>query len=319
MKKALIVRLSSLGDVALTSVVIDPLIERGYKPFILTFKPYDRLFEDDWRITALGTTKEELFSKEFLRDLKGRGFDLFLDLHKNLRTFLLRKKLKGRWISYRKDSLRRRLSVRFRTFRRPYYVTESYLRVLQEPAGPARPKIVVSEERLEKLREFLPRGDFVVLAPGARYRKKRYPYFKELADIFLENGFGVVWVGDEEDRRVLGEVKGLNLCGRLSIPDVLGVIRLGRLFVGNDSGLLHCARAVGTPSVQIYGGTHPTLGFSLYPEEGRVVIKNLDCQPCDVHGKGKCRLGDYRCLEIEPAYIFGEAMKLLSWHRSQRG
>ena len=178
---------------------------------------------------------------------------------------------------------------------------------------------MVSEERLEKLREFLPRGDFVVLAPGARYRKKRYPYFKELADIFLENGFGVVWVGDEEDRRVLGEVKGLNLCGRLSIPDVLGVIRLGRLFVGNDSGLLHCARAVGTPSVQIYGGTHPTLGFSLYPEEGRVVIKNLDCQPCDVHGKGKCRLGDYRCLEIEPAYIFGEAMKLLSWHRSQRG
>ena len=311
MKKALIVRLSSLGDVALTSVLIDPLIERGYKPFILTFKPYDQLFEDDWRITAIGTSKPDLFSKELLEDLRRRKFDLLLDVQRNLRTFLLKRKLGGRWISYRKDSIRRRLSVRFRFFRKPYYVTESYMRVLKEPKGPVRPRIVLSEERMEKLRELLPEKKFIALGPGARYRKKRYPYFKELADLFMEKGFGVVWLGDEEDRRILGSVKGVNLCGKLSIPDVLGVIRLSLLFVGNDSGLLHCARTVGTPSIQIFGGTHPTLGFSLYPEEGRVVIKNLDCQPCDIHGKGECRFGDYRCLEIEPSYIFGEAMRII--------
>ena len=318
MKKALIVRLSSLGDVALTSVLIDPLIEKGYKPFILTFKPYDQLFEDDWRITAIGTTKSDLFSKELLRELEERSFDLFIDVHRNLKTFILKRKLRGRWLSYRKDAVRRRLSVKFKAFRKIYYVTESYLRVIEEPKGPARPRIIVSGERLEKLKEFLPEGEFVALGPGARYRKKRYPYFKELAELFMENGFSVVWLGDEEDRKTLGSVKGVNLCGRLSIPDVLGVMKLSTLFIGNDSGLLHCARAVGTPSVQIYGGTHPTLGFSLYPEEGRVVIKNLDCQPCDVHGKGECRFGDYRCLEIEPSYVFGEAMKVLSLRSPER-
>ena len=317
MKKALVVRLSSLGDVALTSVLIDPLIERGYMPFLLTFKPYDQLFEDDRRITAIGATRSDLFSEELLKELREKRFDLLIDVHRNLRTFLLRRKLRGRWILYRKSSIRRRLSVRIRSLRKVYYVTESYLRVLGEPGGPAKPRIIVSEERLKRLRELLPEERFVALGPGARYRKKRYPYFKELADLFIESGFGVVWIGDEEDRRALGSVKGVNLCGKLSIPDVLGVLSISLLFVGNDSGLLHCARAVGTPSVQIYGGTHPTLGFSLYPEEGRVVIKNLDCQPCDIHGKGNCRFGDYRCLEIEPSYVFGEAMKVLSLNRER--
>ncbi len=317
MKKALIVRLSSLGDVVLTSVLIDPLIRAGYKPFILTFKPYDQLFEDDWRITPLGTTKEDLFSKEFLKELRSHRFDVILDVHLNLKTLLLRRKLGGRWISYRKESLRRRLAVRLRAFRKIYYVTESYLSVLKgiAPKGDPLPKVLLSEERLERLREILPSGEFVSLGAGARYRKKRYPYFKELAKLLIDSGFEVVWVGDENDRRELGNVPGLNLCGRLSLPDVLGVLKLSGAFVGNDSGLLHCARAVRTPAVQIYGGTHPTLGFSLYPEEGKVIFKNLECQPCDVHGKGECKLGDYRCLEIDPTSVLAETLRLVSVSR----
>ena len=314
MKKALIVRLSSLGDVVLSSVLIEPLVKAGYKPFLLTFKPYHTLFEDDWRINAIGTTREELFSEELIEELRRQRFDLFVDVHRNLRTFRLRRKLGGRWLSYKKGSLRRRLAVRFQRFRTPYYVTESYLNALGgigEPADPF-PKILVSEERLERLREVLPSEEFIAIGPGARYRKKRYPYFKEVAELLRENNFEVVWLGDEDDRRFLGKVEGVNLCGRLGLADVLGVISLAKVFVGNDSGLLHCARAVRTPAVQIYGGTHPTFGFSLYPEEGKVVFRGLECQPCDVHGRGTCRFGDYRCLEIEPSLILSETLRLVS-------
>lgn len=320
MKKALIVRLSSLGDVVLTSVLIDPLIKAGYKPFLLTFKPYDTLFEDDWRITTIGVEKGELMSEHVLRELKGKGFELFIDLHKNMKTLLLRKKLKGRWLSYSKDSLRRRLAVRFSRFRGSFYVTESYLQALGEIGRgfEPMPKVIVSEERLERLSEFLPEGEFVTIGAGARYRKKRYPYFKELSVALRENGFEVVWLGDEKDRSELGDVEGINLCGRLSLPDVLGVIKLSKVFIGNDSGLLHCARAVRTKAVQIYGGTHPTLGFSLYPEEGKVILKGLECQPCDIHGKGKCRLGDYRCLDIDPRSVLAETLRLVSAKSERR-
>jgi len=312
MKKALIVRLSSLGDVVLTSVLIDPLLKSGYKPYLLTFKPYDTLFEDDWRITVIGTSKEEILSGTFIDKLREFNFDLFIDVHRNLRTLLLRRRLRGNWLIYEKDSIRRRLAVRFPRFRRAYYVTESYLKALGDVANGAKPipKILVSEDRIEKLSEILPEGDFVVFAPGAKYRKKRYPYFRELAKMVREHGFEVVWVGDRVEAELAGE--GINLCGELDLPDVLGVIKLARVFVGNDSGLLHCARAVGTPAVQIFGGTHPTLGFSLYPSEGKVIIKGLECQPCDIHGKGECRFGDYRCLEIDPYLVLAETLRLVS-------
>ncbi len=312
MKKALIVRLSSLGDVVLTSVVIDPLIEKGFKPYILTFKPYDEIFEDDWRVTPIGVEKRDLFKKETLEDLKEHRFSLFIDLHKNLKTLRLRLVLGGRWVSYKKDSLRRRLAVRFPKFRTPYYVTESYLRAIGITDSRHLPRVEVSQERLEKLSEILPKEKFVVIGAGARYKKKAYPRYRELADLIRKAGFEVVWVGDEKDREVLGEVEGVNLCGDLRIPDVMGVIKLADVFVGNDSGLLHCARAVGTPAVQIYGGTHPTLGFSLYPEEGRVILKSLECQPCDIHGKGECRRGDLSCLDIDPSHVFSEMLSLVS-------
>jgi len=314
MKKALIVRLSSLGDVVLSSVLVEPLLKEGYKPFILTFKPYNSLFEDDWRVTAIGTTKGELFSMEFIEELRGHNFELIVDIHRNLRTFKLRRMLKGRWLSYRKDSLRRRLAVRFRRFRRPYSVTESYLEALGDMGKNASPfpRILVSQERVERLREILPSGDFIALGAGARYRKKKYPYFRELAELLVENSFEVVWLGDEKDAREFRDVRGINLCGKLGLADVLGVISLATVFIGNDSGLLHCARAVGTPAIQIYGGTHPTFGFSLYPEEGKSILKGLECQPCDVHGKGDCRWGDYRCLDIEPSFILSETLRLVS-------
>ncbi len=313
MKKALIVRLSSLGDVVLSSVLIDPLLRRGYQPYLLTFKPYDQLFEDDWRVFAIGTTREELLEESFLDRIRAMNFNLFIDVHKNLRTFMLRKKLGGKWLAYRKDTLRRRLAIKISSLRKPYYVTESYLGVfrdLSEEDSPF-PRIIVSEERLERLSELIPADRFVAFGAGARYRKKMYPRFRELAGMLTEIGFEVVWLGDERDRELIGEVEGINLCGRLSLVDVLGVIKLSEVFVGNDSGLLHCARAVGTPAVQIYGGTHPTLGFALYPEEGRVILKNLDCQPCDLHGKGECERGDYSCLDIDPALILSETLKLL--------
>ncbi len=308
-KKALILRFSSLGDVVLTSVLFEPLIERGFSPHLLTFKPYDELFVDDERVEVIGVTKEEATSPGLVERLKREGFELFVDVHVNLRTLYLKWKLGGRWVRYRKESLRRRLATKFKFFRKRYYVTESYLKAIGVSKRPALPDIKVSQERLERVKELLPSTDFVALAPGARYRKKMYPHFRKVARLLRREGIEVVWVGSEEEAPLAGE--GLNLCGKVSLSDLLAVLKLSKVFVGNDSGLLHCARAVGTRAVQIYGGTHPTLGFSLYPQEGAVIIRDLDCQPCDVHGKGECKFGDYRCLEINPSQIVEQTMRLL--------
>jgi len=309
MKRALLVRFSSLGDVVLTSVLFKSLIKAGYEPYLLTFKPYDQLFLDDDRVKVIPLRKEN-----FLKELKKvpRNFELKIDLHGNLKSLMLRIFLGGKWKRYKKESLRRRLAVHFKVFRRPFFVPEAYaesLRGIIEIKNP-RPFVKVSEERVEHFKNLY--REYVVVAPGARYKKKRYPYFKELCELFLKEGLNVVIVGDQNDRKLSEDFPGVNLCGKLSLVDVLGVIKGAKLFVGNDSGLLHCARAVKTKAVQIYGGTHPTLGFSLYPDEGIVFCKCLDCQPCDIHGKGECKFGNFDCLNIPPIKIFERAISILN-------
>ncbi|MDW8434483.1 MAG: glycosyltransferase family 9 protein, partial [Aquificaceae bacterium] len=254
-KSALVVRLSSLGDVVLASCVIDPLMEMGYKPTFLTFYPYGEVFKEDPRVNLIQVKKEELFREQTLNKL--RGFDLYLDLHKNLKTFILRLRLKGNWKSYDKQAIRRRLAIYLKSFRKPYSVVLAYLGALGYREG--RPRILLSEKRVALWRERLG-YNYLCIAPGARYEKKRYPYFGHVAELFIREGYRVVYVGSKEDREFCKDWDGINLCSELSLIDVLAVIKNAVLFLGNDSGLLHMARAVGTKAVQVYGGTHPTLG-----------------------------------------------------------
>ncbi len=306
MKKALIVRFSSLGDVVLTSVLFEPLLKAGYKPHLLTLSSYENLFIDDDRVSVIGIRKES-FLKE-IRNLP-RDYELKVDLQKNLKSLIVRFFMGGKWKSYRKESLRRRLAVHLSFLRKEFSVLEAYAESIKDVIriSNPRPFIKVSQRRVNVFRERF--GEYVVISPGARYRKKRYPYFKELAKLILDTGRSVVIVGDRKDYELSKDFPGINLCGKLSLIDVLAVIKGAKLFIGNDSGLLHCARAVKTPAVQIYGATHPTLGFSLYPDEGLVIFKGIDCQPCDIHGKGKCRRGDFACLDIKPITIFEQIYK----------
>jgi ADP-heptose:LPS heptosyltransferase len=205
--------------------------------------------------------------------------------------------------------LRRRLALRFPIFRKPYSVVSAYLKAIGEEGY--RPSLFISKERLEMLKKTYGEG-FVALGPGARYKKKKYPFFRELAFELEREGFRVVFVGIPGECEGFEKTNAQNLCGKLSLLDTAGIIKLAKVFVGNDSGLLHVARAVGTKAVQIYGATHPTLGFSLLPEEGRVIIKNLPCQPCTLHGKGECRYRTYDCLQIPPEEVLKEVRALAS-------
>ncbi len=314
MKKALILRLSSLGDVILTSVVIDPLLEKGYKPHLLTYKPFGDVFADDDRLEVIQVKREELFSKDVTERLKSEEFDLKIDLHGKLKTWILRKRLGGNWLVYKKHSLLRRLSIKIKPLARKIKpVTELYLEPLKKIGanGKPLPYIKVSEDRVKRLKEKYKLGEYIAICVGARYKKKMYPYYGKVAEILKSNGFNIVFVGDEKDRKIAESMTGINLCGELSIVDTMAVIKGALLFIGNDSGLTHGARAVKTKAVQIFGGTHPSLGFSLYPEEGKVVCKNIPCQPCDVHGKGECNR-NYECMEIDPLLIVKTAENLIN-------
>jgi len=49
----------------------------------------------------------------------------------------------------------------------------------------------------------------------------------------------------------------VNVPDGLSLPEVAGELRTGRLFIGNDSGVTHLAAWLGLPTIALFGPTDP--------------------------------------------------------------
>ena len=95
--------------------------------------------------------------------------------------------------------------------------------------------------------------------------------------------------------------------GKMNLRATAGAVSLSEAAVGNDSGGIHLAAALGRPVVAIFGSTSPTW-TSPRGKRTRIVYKALDCSPC--FGR-ECTLG-YQCLrDIGIAEVLRELMSLL--------
>ncbi|NPA58023.1 MAG: glycosyltransferase family 9 protein [Aquificae bacterium] len=313
MKKIVVIRLSSLGDVVLASSVIDPLVKNGYTVDFMTYTPFTELFEGDGRINKVIPVKKEDFKTvSGLKKLaKSLDYDLILDLQSNLKTTLLSLFTKKPVIKYKKAGLERRLYTKpfFRKFLKlDFNVLEGYGNTLKklgiEPSG-IRPSLKPKEQLPDRIRETLPEK-FVALGTGARYENKVYPYYEELSNLLLKDGYGVVLIGSEEDKRFDRKPYPdgvVDLRGKLSLKESLTVLSKAVGTISNDTAVAHLSRAVKTPVLMIYGATSPAFGFYPFPDEGDYLYKGLDCQPCHIHGKKACKKGKPECLHFPPEEV----------------
>ncbi len=321
--RILVIRLSSLGDVILTSSVLSELKERGIKADLLTFKPFGELFKDQPFINrVIEVKKEELKGLKEIRELAEnlRDYDFAFDLHDVLRTKLLRHFLKCKVFTYKKRGLLRRLMTVFKPLKAkwlfvPHLYAEPFKEIGIKIENP-RPYLKVDGKSLKRVEELLPKGrELVALAPGARWPNKEYPLerFKRISELLIKEGFKVVAVGGEKERekgKILEETGAINLCGELSLKESLALISKCSLVISNDSGVVHMARAVKTKVLALFGPTHPAFGFAPFKEEGKALTLNLPCSPCSLHGK-KVRCRERVCFKIPPEEVVKEGMKLL--------
>lgn len=195
-----------------------------------------------------------------------------------------------------------------------YYL--AVLRALGWVAPTTEPRLHVGEKEDESMGALLAhRGvkerDFLVgLSPGALFGPaKRWPAerFAAVGDLSCERwGAKVVLVGSEKDGETGSAVcramkhEALNLCGKTSLGEAMALIRRCRIFVSNDSGLMHVASALGVPTVAIFGSTDP-VATGPRGQQARIVKHPLECSPCL---KPECRIG-YRCLlSVQPEEVW---------------
>ncbi|MCS6802615.1 MAG: glycosyltransferase family 9 protein [Chloroflexota bacterium] len=184
---------------------------------------------------------------------------------------------------------------------------------------PSRPQIVLSEsDRAAAARALAPLAGrrFVAFHLGAGFASKCLPvehFAKVAGKLGRERAVVVIGGADErplvEQFRRLAPVPVLDLVGRLSLKETAALLERADLFVGNDSGPMHLAAAVGRPIVTFFGPSEPHK-YRPYGVVQRLLEIDLPCRPCDhVH----CVHEEFFCMtRIAPSEIVEAAEELLA-------
>lgn len=173
-------------------------------------------------------------------------------------------------------------------------------------------------ERVLRSRGMVEEGSLLGIAPGATYGPAKMWFadrFARVSDRLAEEfGLKTVLFGSRADRliaeRVAREGKHpmINLAGSTSLKEAMAVMSRCRLFLSNDSGLMHLAGAFGIPLIAVFGSTNPRT-TSPVGTQSVVITKNVSCSPCL---KKTCPT-DFRCMDgITAAEVYGAAARLLS-------
>lgn len=154
------------------------------------------------------------------------------------------------------------------------------------------------------------------VAPGATYgpAKMWFPdRFARVADRLIEEfGAQVILFGSRADHKTTEQVcryaahPMIDIAGRTTLKEAIALIAKCRLFLSNDSGLMHVAGALGIPTIAIFGSTNPVT-TSPVGEKSFIITKAVDCSPCL---KKTCPT-DFRCMDLIGADEVYEAAKKL--------
>jgi heptosyltransferase-2 len=147
-------------------------------------------------------------------------------------------------------------------------------------------------------------GMAIALAPGSVGAAKRWTYYPEAARLLAERGFDVWVVGGPSEKAQAQEIVA---AGGGRVRDLTGndlrngilAMAAASVAISNDSGLMHIAAALGTPTMGIFGPTSPYLWAPLNGLAATVQTKtHVPCQPCQ---RPVCRMNDHRCMRDIPA------------------
>lgn len=327
-KDCLVVRLSALGDVLLTTGVVEYWYRRhGLYVHILTRSELAPVFTNLSSVrSVLPVTPEALRPGgwiPFCRAVQeSHGHLPLVDLHANLRSTLLRAFWPNSTYVYPKASLARRL---FRRTRHPLFseflrhsVPQRYAMALESaPPPPATVRPVMSltgEERARGAGILATRGlrSPVALHPYATHPAKTPSpsFWTALVRALRQRGHEVVVIG--RSPTPLFPDAPFDLSNQTDLRVTAAVLQSCRCLISGDSGPMHLATAVQTPVLALFGPTTKEWGF--YPTGQFDTVYQSPCSkaPCSLHGQDVCTLNHACMASIQPEIVLDLLHELLS-------
>lgn len=331
MKKILVIRLSSLGDVVLTAPILRAMrLQAGVEVHLLT-KPFmgDLLKGGDAVDRFYTWGEPNLFAK-----LKSEKYDGVLDLHCNFRSYrtllnlylcttrVFRLDWPGQ--GYDKKRFQRWLFVKTKSPRFSVsHVQERYLQaangllqmLIQDENGSVVSGGLGGNQRTELVLSNYGGGlpsypkqegveNYGVAILGGTYATKRIPE-KVWEMVFRCDERRWVLIGGKDDKAMaqrLAQQFGGQLVDQVGVFDLATSARCiaqAAIVVGGDTGFTHVAASYNKPTLVIWGNTHPGLGFAAGKNNENVLHlmpKSLSCHPCTKLGFDECPKAHFSCM-----------------------
>lgn len=329
--KILVIRLSALGDIAMTLPVLQAACS-SYPEVQFTLltsgagaKVAESVMESYSNFHVRGINAHRDYSgigglNRLYNELKSLDFDAVADLHDVLRTKYLRLRfvlsgLKVRHIT--KGRSDKKALVSHSVHKQLRHSVQRYHDVFTELGL----KFDLQPIRAEYADLIEPLS--VGIAPFAQHRGKVYPeaQMRQVLDLLVQRrpDIRIYLFGGPADKPAMDSWVQVhpdnitNLAGAGTLKDDIDRMRRLRVMVSMDSANMHLASLVGLRCISVWGATHHYAGFLGYGQSVEDIIDlPLDCRPCSIYGNKPCKTGDWRCLTgIKPEVVADKILQAL--------
>ncbi len=325
MRKFLVIRLSSIGDIVLTTPVLRSIKKASPEAEIhfLVKKRFEEVLKYNPYIDKLIPFEKNL--KQYIRQFRKEKYDYILDLHKNIRSFLIRSALNVPGVVFKKRNFQKYLITKLHKKKPVEHVVIRYLEVLQKINIPADYEggldFFLPSEAENQAREMLIQNfsfsPVLGIVLGGTYKTKKWlpEYYITLLNRI---GMPVVLLGGKselaEARYIMENlsVPCLNVVGKTSLIQSAALLKHCEKVISHDTGLMHIAAAFEKPILSIWGNTSPL--FGMFPYKTKYIVaenEELECHPCSKLGFSECPKKHFKCIrELTPEYVFSLWKKL---------
>jgi heptosyltransferase-2 len=321
LNRILIIRLSSLGDILLTTPLVRSLKKKYPHIFIdfLLREEYADIYKHNPYINKLFMIKRE--SKTIPEELSSTKYDLIIDLQNNFRSAGIKKKIKSEEIrlfvkrtvdklllvNFKINKLKdaEQIPIRYASSLENFQLDDEGLDLF---TGDINPSINNKEKK------------YIGFAPGSRHFTKTWPkeYYINLGKKLNDEGYTIVLFGGKDDKDLCNEISkeipaSIDLSNDNDLLSTAVNMKECLAIVCNDSGLMHAACAMKIPVLVFFGSTVHEFGFTPFRNKNLILENNtLTCRPCSHIGREYCPKKHFKCmLEVTPGLAFNKLLELI--------
>jgi heptosyltransferase-3 len=260
-KRILFITSTRLGDAVLTTGILQALLEQHPDALftIACGKPPADLFSPFPRLERLLIIEKKSYSRhwwELWKNVIGTKWHTVVDLRSSTIAHIL-------WAKHR---------FIFKAHREEIHKVEQFGALLKL-TSPASPTLWLTDDHRKAAATLIPDKPVIALGATANWIGKQWPWERFLAlmlnltaaDGLLPHAKIALFAAPNERESIVPLINGIpktqciDLIGKIDLPTLAACVERCTLYIGNDSGLMHLAAAIGTPTLGLFGPSKTTL------------------------------------------------------------